>query len=128
MSYRLWRFSMRTDKRWFSIRAMPPKDGNPIVALCLDNINPYQGEARQNYETYQYLARHFGAVSDGIHILVWVDGTLSYKGHPAMPGWWFLNGSDGEVAANPVAWLPIPVTMDSPVLDEMEQLSSVDLF
>jgi predicted transcriptional regulator len=49
-------------------------------------------------------------VENGPHVLVW-GGAVDDRpedGGAFIPDWWFLSGSDFEVAANPTHWLPIP--------------------
>lgn len=95
-----------------------PKD-QPILALCKHvEEEPINGKL----SLYAAHAEGLSHVEDGVHVIEWGGGwgDRSYEEPNAgfLPDWWFLSGSDFEVAANPIAWLHIPTTFkpDVPTL------------
>jgi hypothetical protein len=89
-----------------------PKDGTSILAWCDHEADPVvEDEAKGTLTLY---AAHYEGLSHaptGWHIVTWGgawdDSTHEYSGG-SLPDWWFVAGTNFEVAANPVAWTPLP--------------------
>lgn len=93
-----------------------PKD-RPIVALCEHGTDPYADPNDSRRLTpYGAWCEGNGHVVDGWHVVEWggafADG--EDDGGANMPDWWFLAGSDFEIAANPVSWLPVDLPTPTP--------------
>lgn len=89
-----------------------PKDGRPILGLCVHGADPYlEDEQKRRLTVYAGHAEGVGHVPDGPHVIQWGgafdDSTYESPG-AYLPDWWFQYGTDFEKAANPVAWAPIP--------------------
>lgn len=88
-----------------------PKD-KPILAYCIHDKDDYYIEGTDRLTVYGAHCENWKVVDDGIHIVEFggeyseSDWESSVKFN--IPDWWFVNGSDFEVVANPVAWMPIP--------------------
>lgn len=103
-----------------------PKD-TPILAWCdheagLDEQDRYDdeqdryNEERGNKSPHRltlYLGHAEGIMHapTGWHIIEWGgswdDSNHEYQGG-YMPDWWFVAGSEFEMAANPMCWYPLP--------------------
>lgn len=89
-----------------------PDDGSLILALCNHEIDDYV----ENYETgrlteYGCACESLAHVDDGIHIVYRVPESTEgswEEGYYDIPGYWALDGTDGEVVANPTHWMPLP--------------------
>ena len=86
-----------------------PRDGTPIVGYCNHEADPYWiGDGLTLYGGH---AEGLSHAVDGPNVVVWGgawdDSTHEYQGG-SMPDWWFVYGSDFEVAANPTHWMPLP--------------------
>ena len=97
-----------TDDKWRPM-SDAPRDGTPILALCLHDAPAPTSHALAILYTRYY--EGMSHVDDGAHVLVWGNydqsppttetGTLD-------EGWWWLSGSDYQIAANPTVWMAIP--------------------
>lgn len=100
---------LRRRLTWQSM-ATAPLDGTPIIGLCRHEANPYHVGDRLT--TYGAHNEGLGHAEDGPHVLVWggeYDETCFETGRrDFIPDWWFLSGSDFEVVANPIGWMPLP--------------------
>lgn len=92
-----------------------PKD-RPVLAWCDHEADPYivgtTGDGRTMLTLY---AAHYEGMSHaptGFHIVEWGggfdDSTWEYPDGASLPDWWFVAGSEHEVAANPIHWMPLP--------------------
>ncbi len=101
-----------------------PRDGTPILALCRHEADPYVTDDGKRLTPYGAHCEAEGHVPDGWHVVEWRSGREAYEGeHLApsfLPGWWFLCASEGEMPANPVAWLPLPVSSTPQALPEVK--------
>ena len=92
-----------------------PKDGTPILALCVHAADAYYLPAGKDglarLTVYGGHSEGMGHVPDGPEVVVWGgafdDSTWETPG-ASLPDWWFQCSSDFEIAANPVAWCPLP--------------------
>ena len=86
-----------------------PKD-TPIIGWCVRDADPYfLSDTRLT--PYRAFAEEGTEAEDGPHVLVWGGGYTDWdEGYPVatMPDWWFVNGTDDEVVANPTHWMPLP--------------------
>ena len=97
---------------WKPIGPDTPKD-RPILGWCVD-VDDHEtkpdGTARMSI--YLAHAEGMGRVEDGPHVLVWGgafdDSSWEYPNQASLPDWWFLSGSEFEMAANPTHWMDIP--------------------
>lgn len=99
----------RKAQGWLPIRSAP-KD-KPILGWCMHEADPYHIDAERRLTTYGGFCEGGEHVCDGPHVLVW-GGAFDDRNYEEpdaawMPDWWFLRGSDFEIAANPVLWKPI---------------------
>jgi hypothetical protein len=91
-----------------------PKD-TPVLAYCNHEADPfYAGKHADGSMALTLYAAHYdglGYAPTGFHIVEWGgafdDSTWECEG-PSLPDWWFVVGSDFEVAANPTHWMPLP--------------------
>ena len=90
-----------------------PRD-RPILGWCEHGADPYWEEEGKRLTVYGAHAEGLSHVQDGPHVLVWGgsyddgDWESGYSGSTFVPDWWFLAGSDFEVAANPTHWCEVP--------------------
>ncbi len=88
-----------------------PKD-KPILAWCDHEADPYVLDGVKGTITL-YAANYEGLshAPTGWHIVEWGgafdDSTWEYRG-ASLLDWWFVCGSEFEVAANPTHWMPLP--------------------
>jgi len=95
-----------------------PKD-RPILAWCDHAADEYVIENdNQGRRTLTLYAAHADSLShceDGFHVLEWGgafdDSTWEYPNQASLPDWWFVKGSEFEIAANPVRWWPLPADL-----------------
>lgn len=87
-----------------------PKD-KPILAYCNHEIDICYDETTKRLTIY---AAHYDGMSHcetGWHIVEWGgefdDSTWEQPG-AHLPDWWFVAGTDFEVAANPTHWMELP--------------------
>lgn len=89
-----------------------PKDGTQFLAACNHEIDDYIEDCEKGRLTeYGCACEEWGHVDDGIHIVYRVpeDREGSWEeGYYDVPGYWALDGSEGEMAANPTHWMPLP--------------------
>jgi hypothetical protein len=89
-----------------------PKD-RPILAWCDHEADPYY-EDRAGVRVTLYAAHYEGTsyAPTGYHIVewggAWDDRTWEYPNEGYIDDWWFVAGSEFEVAANPTHWMPLP--------------------
>lgn len=97
-----------------------PRDGTPILAYCQHEASAYFDEAAGRLTSYGSHCEGLGHVADGWHVVEWWDGRQEYQGEHLppifLPGCWFLSGSEGEMPAHPVSWLPVPLHWTPPSL------------
>jgi len=96
---------------WLDI-STAPKDGSPILGLCNHEADPYFLEDENHLTLYGGHVEGMSHAENGPHVLVW-GGAWDYASYEEpnagrMPDWWFVYGSEFEVAANPTHWMPIP--------------------
>lgn len=83
-----------------------PKDQS-ILAWCED-----KREVDQYYfddgtlTTYGAHAECGQSAEDGLQIVEW--GGAYIEGEFFIGDWWFVKGTDFEVVANPIYWMPLP--------------------
>lgn len=89
-----------------------PKDGTPILAYCNHEADEYVLPGGRVLTLY---AGHYEGLSHaptGIHIVEfgggWDERTYFEPNAGFLPDWWFVVGSEFEVAANPTHWMPLP--------------------
>lgn len=87
-----------------------PQDGTPILGWCSHKEDPFWVEPGMCITTYAAHVDGLSHVEDGPHVLVWGGAVDDHPddGGAYIPDWWFLSGSEFEVAANPTHWMPIP--------------------
>lgn len=99
--------------KWLPI-ASAPKDGKPIIGLCVHSYDSYYSNDGDTLTTYGAHAEGLGHVEDGVHVLEW-GGEYSedtsgegYGPYISIDNWWFRRGSYFQEPANPTHWFPIP--------------------
>lgn len=109
--------AMGTRNGWRTMEEEPPHD-EPILAYCVHSANEYYNAESDKLTPYGAYCEDVSHVCDGTHVVIWVKGEYMGYGYDRvwMPGWWFLYGTDAEVPANPVLWMPVP-KMDMKSLD-----------
>lgn len=87
-----------------------PKDA-PVLAWCDHEADPYSLDVDGGSLTlYAAHAEGMGHAETGWHIIEW-GGSFSDSeddGGAWLPDWWFVVGSEFEIAANPTHWMPLP--------------------
>lgn len=90
-----------------------PKTGK-ILAWCDDESDDTWETIKHTHQLSLYKAHceGFSCAEDGPNVIQWGGGwdDRSYFEPDAgwLSDWWFLVGSDFEVVANPIVWMPIP--------------------
>lgn len=89
-----------------------PKD-RPILAWCDHEADPFAADEKTGRLTlYAAHAEGMSHAPTGWHIIEWGGAwcdTGEYGAVEAeMPDWWFVVGSEFEVAANPTSWTELP--------------------
>lgn len=88
-----------------------PKD-RPILAICKHDEDPYTEDYGKTLTPYDANCEGLSHVIDGVHVLEFGGGYSEYDSEFGfdikIPDWWFLFGSEFEVAANPIFWCEIP--------------------
>lgn len=101
-----------TSNEWQPIETAP-KD-RPIIGWCVHSADPYWLDDGKRLTPYGSHAEGLRHVDDGAHVLVWGgeysenDWEMGINCH--VPAYWFQNGSDYEVVANPTHWMPLPTS------------------
>jgi hypothetical protein len=88
-----------------------PKD-KPILAWCDHEADDYVADEVKG--TLTLYAAHYEGLSHaptGRHIIEWGGGWSDDDA--CLPDWWFVAGSEFEVAANPTHWMPLPAPPDA---------------
>lgn len=88
-----------------------PKD-RPILAICEHDFDQCSDESSEKLSIYLSHCEGLSNVEDGIHVIEFGGEYSEYDWESGVnfkiPDWWFLNGSEFTVVANPIAWMPIP--------------------
>jgi hypothetical protein len=88
-----------------------PKDGTPILAYCNHEADTVYILGTKKLTDYASACEAYRHVPNGIYVVGrfpeqecgdWEGGYIVY------PGYWALEGSDGEICANPTHWMPLP--------------------
>jgi hypothetical protein len=89
---------------WNFNMSAAPRD-RQILGLCRHEPDTPDGSL---YAVHYEGLSH---VEDGPHVLVWGGAWSDSEedGGGWLPDWWFQFGSEFEVAANPIAWMAIPI-------------------
>ena len=101
---------------WQSMDTAPRN--RPILVMCSSECNDVhcgyskvfvEPLGRKTLCMYHAHAEGLSAYGSGPAIVVWGGGWEDgYEdGGGSMPDWWFIYGSECEVAANPIAWYDI---------------------
>ncbi len=81
-----------------------------ILALCNHEVDQYYKEDGR-LTNYGASAEGLSHVENGYHVLEYCEGhgeTSDIDGRWIQwPNWWFQNGSNGEIAANPVLYMDL---------------------
>ena len=89
-----------------------PRDGTAVLGWCVHGADPYL-ESDTQLTLYGAHTEGMSHVCDGPHVVVWGGGfddrTWEDESGAHLPDWWFQHGSDFEVTANPICWMPIPI-------------------
>lgn len=93
-----------------------PKDGTPILVETNHEADTYFEKGSDRLTPYAVYCEGGASnfVENGFHVVIWEEEYVESEGWDSfipdyvMPGWWFLNGSDGAIVANPIMWYPIP--------------------
>ena len=88
-----------------------PKD-RPILAWCDHEADPGSEDEGRTLTIYAGHSEGLSHAETGYHIIEWGGSwdDSSYENPNAgwMPDWWFVVGSEFEVAANPTHWMELP--------------------
>jgi len=98
---------------WYEIETAPKDE--PILGWCDHEADPWKAgetaDGRSILTLYAAHAEGLGHAPTGLHIIEWGggfdDSTWEYPG-ASLPDWWFVVGSEFEIAANPTHWQPLP--------------------
>jgi len=103
-----------------------PKD-RPVLAWCDHEADSYIEDvpAGGRLTLYAAHAEGMGYAPTGWHIVEWggaFDDTSWEDFHQAasLPDWWFVAGSEFEIAANPTLWMDLPNHLLPPKQKEAE--------
>lgn len=95
--------------KWQPI-ATAPKD-RPILAYCNHEADTFTEDDGKTLTAYAASCEGLSNAPTGVHLVEWMEGYSEYDGYGdgfKCPDWWFVSGSDGEVAVNPTHWAEIP--------------------
>lgn len=100
--------------QWLPMNSAP-RDGTAILAWCVHESDAYFSKQEKEFTTYAAHCDGLGPnVKDGPNVVVWGgeyrEADLFPESTTYVPPWWFLEGSQFEIPANPVAWTPIPAS------------------
>lgn len=87
-----------------------PND-RPILAWCDHEADPYvEDEVKGRLTLYAAHYEGLGHAETGWHIIEWGGGFSDCEedGGAYLPDWWFVRGSEFEVAANPICFYEMP--------------------
>lgn len=95
--------------KWQPIETAP-KD-RPILAWCDHEVDAYfASDDGSKLTLYAAHAEGLSHAPTGYHLVewggAWGDDTYEHQGG-GLPDWWFVAGSEFEVAANPTHWMPL---------------------
>lgn len=96
--------------KWLPMKSAP-KDGTPVLALCVHTENPYYLDNGLSLSPYGAHCEGLTHVQDGYHVVQFggeYNSDPSYVEHDSIPAWWFRSGSNFEEPANPVYWMQLP--------------------
>ena len=97
-----------SESPWSFDMEAAPRD-KPILAWCDHEADPHSEDGGKTLTLYAAHAEGMSHAPTGRHIIEWggaFDETAEWGG--SLPDWWFVAGSQFEVAANPIAWCLIP--------------------
>jgi hypothetical protein len=88
--------------------ATAPRD-RVILAWCNHEADPYH-ESDKRLTLYAAHAEGLSHAENGWQKVVWGGGWADSEedGGGWLPDWWFVAGSEFEVAANPTHWVDLP--------------------
>lgn len=82
-----------------------PKDGTSILAWCKHAADKYFEDDGERLTPYGARAE-LSFCCDGFQVVRWSKAYFDDDCY--VPAWWVLDDEDGETAANPTHWIPLP--------------------
>ncbi len=91
-----------------------PKD-RLILAYYDHEADKWEEDGCSRLTLYAAHAEGLSHAPTGFHIVEWGGGwnDCEEDGGGGLPDWWFVAGSEFEIAANPVKWWPLPYAAHS---------------